>query len=287
MDRDNHCVSGALSGNRFALARRLGNPFGTVKPIYFSNSAQGIDAGPSAKEPPGAFGPAIARAAVQSIGVSTKKLYGPPARSPEYALAVSLIFTKATNQCIILGTEPPHVLSTSILWNSLLHDSRFKQIVISNAMPGDIITQSGWHQATGFAGIVVDHGRIVSNSSRGVQDNFSLAEIQRAYPAMAVFRYLGVQKFANSSLANSGYDPDKPRVATGQTGGGQWTSGDRQTTGLKGVFAGKIKSRRCADDDEETDPVLREDQQLRDRLENFRELTPDEKEYQKNEADPD
>ncbi|HEX4083631.1 MAG TPA: hypothetical protein VHY22_01875, partial [Chthoniobacteraceae bacterium] len=77
----------------------MGNPFGAIKPIYFSNSGQGIDTGPSAKEPPpSAYGPGIARAAIQSIGISTKNLYGPPAGSPKYALAVSLIFTKATNQ---------------------------------------------------------------------------------------------------------------------------------------------------------------------------------------------
>ncbi|HEX4086825.1 MAG TPA: hypothetical protein VHY22_18065, partial [Chthoniobacteraceae bacterium] len=111
----------------------MGNPFGTVKPVYFSNSAQGSDTGPRAKETPGAFGPAIARAAIQSIGVSTKKLYGPPARSPEYALAVSLIFTKATNQSIMLGTPPGHVLSTSILWASLVHDKRFEQVPMSEA----------------------------------------------------------------------------------------------------------------------------------------------------------
>ncbi|HEX4085790.1 MAG TPA: hypothetical protein VHY22_12830 [Chthoniobacteraceae bacterium] len=161
---------------------------------------------------------------MQNIGISTKKPYGPPAISSEYALAVSLIFTKATNQCIILGTEPRHVLSTSILWNSLLHDSRFKQVSLSQALPGDIIIQSGWHQATGFTGVVVDHGRIVSNSSRGVQNNSSLAEIQRAYPAMAVFRYIGVQRFANCYLAN-GYNPDEARIPAGQPGGGQWTTG--------------------------------------------------------------
>jgi hypothetical protein len=156
---------------------------------------------------------------------------------------------------------------------------------MKQVLPGDIIIESGWHQAKGFAGIVMDHGRIVSNSSQGVQNNSSLVEIQRAHLAMAMFRYIGVQKFANCSLANDGYNPDEPRIPGGQTGGGQWTTGGGRTTGPKGFYARKRKFQRCADDDEETDPILREDQQLRDRLENFRELTPEEKEYQKNEAE--
>ena len=42
----------------------------------------------------------IAQTALQSIGMSTKEPWGPPISLPQYALAVSLIFTKATNQTI-------------------------------------------------------------------------------------------------------------------------------------------------------------------------------------------
>ena len=63
--------------------------------------------------------------------------------NPEYALAVSLLFTRATNQRIMLGTEPSHVLSTSLLYNSLVHDSRFMQVPTSCADPGDIVVKSG------------------------------------------------------------------------------------------------------------------------------------------------
>jgi hypothetical protein len=104
-------------------------------------------------------GTKIAQTAVQSIGMSTEAPWGPPKRFPENALAVSLIFTKATNQTIILGTPPKHVFGTSILWASLLHDKRFTQVPMSDAAPGDIIIGSGWQQgADGYAGIVVDHG---------------------------------------------------------------------------------------------------------------------------------
>jgi len=167
----------------------------------------------------------IAQTAVQSIGISTRDPWGPPISLPQYALAVSLIFTKATNQTIIVGTPPKHVLSTSILWNSLVHDKRFTQIPMSKAAPGDIIIGSGWQQgADGYAGIVVDHGRIVNNSSQGVQDNSSLVEIQRGHPGMVFFRYTGVPGHRSYPLANAGFDPNEPRLPAGQPGGGQWTS---------------------------------------------------------------
>jgi len=67
---------------------------------------------------------------------------------------------------------------------------------MSEAAPGDIIIGSGWQQgADGYAGIVVDHGRIVSNGSDGVQNNSSLAEIQRSHPEMVLFRYVGFSNY--------------------------------------------------------------------------------------------
>ena len=173
----------------------------------------------------------IAQTAVQGIGMSTKDPWGPPLSVPQYALAVSLIFTKATNQTIILGTPPKHVLSTSILWSSLAHDKRFEQIPMSEAAPGDIIIEPGWQRgADSYVGIVVDHGRIVSNSSQGVQSNSSLLEIQRHHPEMVAFCYVGFWNYYRSKpLANAGFDPNEPRNPAGQPGGGQWTTGGAGT----------------------------------------------------------
>jgi len=179
--------------------------------------------GTGEKDPQSAYDTQIAQTALQSIGMSTRNFGGPFTSPPEYALAVSIIFTKATNQAIMLGTEPRHVLSTSILCNSLLHDKRFKQVTISEAAPGDIIVASGGHQAVGYAGILVDHGRIVSNSSLGVQNNSSLLEIQRNNQGMAIFRYIGVRRNRSRTLANANFDPIEPRLPAGQPGGGQWT----------------------------------------------------------------
>jgi len=101
---------------------------------------------------------------------------------------------------------------------------------MSEAAPGDIIIASHKNQADGYAGIVVDHGRIVSNSSRGVQNNSSLVEIQRNRQEMAIFRYIGVQKYRSRLLANAGYNDDEPRLPAGQPGGGQWTAGMAPST---------------------------------------------------------
>jgi len=169
----------------------------------------------------------IAQSAVQGIGMSTKEIRGTWLNSPNHALAVSLLFTRATNQRIMLGTEPGHVLSTSHLCNSLLHDSRFMQVPMSHAAPGDIVVQSGLNP-DGYAGIVVDHGRIVGDNSHGVQNNSSLVETQRHLPPTLLFRYIGVQKYPGytfAALANEGFNPDEPRLPAGQPGGGQWTSG--------------------------------------------------------------
>ena len=130
--------------------------------------------------------------------------------NPNYALAVSMLFTRATNQSIILGTPPDHVLSTSILYSCLLHDSRFREVPMSDAVPGDIIIASHPNQADGYAGIVVDHRRIVSDSSNGVQNDSSLVEIQRSRPAMAIFRYIGVQGKVMIDTDGSGPDHGDP-----------------------------------------------------------------------------
>jgi hypothetical protein len=103
---------------------------------------------------------------------------------------------------------------------------------MNEAAPGDIVIGSGWqHGADGYAGIVVDHGRIVSNSSQGVQDNSSLPEIQRSHPGMIAFRYVGFWNYYRSKpLANAGFNPGEARIPAGQSGGGQWTSGMAPST---------------------------------------------------------
>ena len=176
------------------------------------------------REMPNTYGAQIAQAALRSIGTSVRNPGGPLTGRPEYALAVSTIFTKATNQTIMLGTPPHHVLSRSHLWNSLLHDNRFKQVTMSEAAPGDIIIEPGFQNgASGYASIVVDHGRIVSDSSRGIEDNSSLIEVQRNHPSILLFRYIGIQARRGHAFVNANFNSDESRVPAGQNGGGQWT----------------------------------------------------------------
>jgi len=125
----------------------------------------------------------------------------------------------------------------------MVHDKRFEQVPMSAAAPGDIIIGPGRQQgADGYAGIVVDHERIVSNSSQGVQNNCSLSEIQRSHPGMAVFRYVGFWNYyRGKQLANAGYNPDESRVPAGQPGGGQWTTGGAgaKVQGPQSAFGGR------------------------------------------------
>lgn len=62
----------------------------------------------------------IAQSPIQGIGMSTKETRGAWMNNPNYAFAVSMLFTRATNQRISLGTAQGDVLSTSLLCTSLL-----------------------------------------------------------------------------------------------------------------------------------------------------------------------
>jgi len=255
------------------------------------NGAQGTGTHAGEKEPLSAYGPQIAQTALLSVGLSTRDLKGTRMSTLEYAEVVSIIFTKATNQAIMLGTEPRHVLSTSLLRTSLLHDKRFRQVPMSEATPGDIILESTGYQASGYAGIVVDHGRIVSMGRAGiVQDNSSLLEIQSTRQSMALFRYVGVQRRPTYPLANAGYNDNEPRLPKGQPGGGQWTSGSlgiaRGTR--QSVYDSRKKARHCAGDgivdDEDSEPGFREEKDKERAVDNFHEPTQLEQEQRDNDA---
>ncbi len=197
-----------------------------IRPVGEPASRNGPNAGARERGLQRIEGMKIARSAVRGIGISPKEIRGSWMDNPNCALAVSLLFTRATNHRIMLGTEPNHVLSTSLLYNSLVHDSRFMQLPMSQGAPGDIVVQSGLNP-NGYAGIATDHGRIATDS-KGVRSHSSLAEMQRHIPRVFLFRYIGVQNFPGYTLAllaNAGFNPDEPRLPAGQPGGGQWTAG--------------------------------------------------------------
>jgi len=218
-------LAGSNPAEVTSTARRLHATIKSHRSFGQPNGDQETGTSAAEKQPQSAYGMKIAQAALQSVGMSIQDCPGPNMGPPEYALAISIIFTKATEQAIMPGTAPRHVLSTSLLCNSLLHDKRFRLVPMSEASPGDIIIESGGNQAHGYAGIVVNHGRLVSNSSQGVQNDSSLVEIQHSHPETVIFRYMGVQGHRISPFANANFNPNEPRILVGQRGGGQWTAG--------------------------------------------------------------
>ena len=132
---------------------------------------------------------------------------------------------------------------------------------MSEAAPGDVIVESGWRQgAAGYAGIVVDHGRIVSmGTAATVQNNHSLLEFQRSPHEMAIFRYIGVQKCPSYPLANQVYNPDEARVPAGQPGGGQWTNTGAGTKAQQRLAA-RLKSPHTAKSGPAPTPDVRQRQ---------------------------
>jgi len=90
-------------------------------------------------------------------------------------------------------------------------------------------------------------------------------------------------------LANQGYNPNEPRLPAGQPGGGQWTSMGAGTSARRGAYDARRESQQCAGEQitpegVETEPGLREENELEDRVENFRELTPQEEARRENES---
>ena len=89
---------------------RLAKP---LRPGGHPGFGQGVSAAARENEPQGVEGMKIAQTAAQSIGMSTRSVYGPFTGPPKNALAVSLIFTKATEQTLIFTSVKYGALGTS------------------------------------------------------------------------------------------------------------------------------------------------------------------------------
>jgi hypothetical protein len=130
-----------------------------------------------ANEPRSADSLQIANAALQSIGMPNRNTPGTYTSNPEYAAAVSTIFTKATNQAIMLGTDPNRVLSTSILCNSLLHDTRFRRVPIREAAPGEVkLQQLAQDIAFAYGGKASDYYKALDDTDPKVQELMGLLD---------------------------------------------------------------------------------------------------------------
>ena len=124
---------------------------------------------------------------------------------------------------------------------------------MSEAAPRDIVIVSHPTETDGYVGIVVDRGRVVSNSNKGVQDDISLAELQRRGIEMTAFRYVGLWNYYHSKpFDNAGFNQAEVRIPAGQPGGGQWTAEGTMAARHRIAFGGTPKSQNCSSDHTKT-----------------------------------
>lgn len=149
----------------------------------------------------------IANAASMSVGKSlSADTAGTKGGKLGCADAVCQIFSNATGEELV----PGGTLSTSEMSSSLANDQRFVKIPVDEASKGDIVlTPRG--KVAGHVGIVVDGGRIVSNSSAGfkggkpgtVAENYSIDSwVKNVSPRnptqTAAYRYVGSEGIDNA-----------------------------------------------------------------------------------------
>jgi hypothetical protein len=122
--------------------------------------------------------------------------------------ALSLMFYRATGYPIIPG-KPIIQLGTATLWDHLSSDKKNWQMIRdwkTSSKPGDVIlTATNPGHGHGHTGIIVDNGKIISNSSNGmppssdntgqIEMNYKLStwkNIEKNNPQKtAAFRYIG------------------------------------------------------------------------------------------------
>ena len=151
----------------------------------------------------GSLADSIANVAKMSVGkMSTASTPGTQGGKLGCADAVCRIFNQATGEELV----PGGTLSTSQMSASLSNDPRFAKIPLDEAQKGDIVlTPRG--KVAGHVGIVVDNGKVVSNSSAGfkggkpgtVTENYSIdswakSVAPRNPSKTAAYRYIGGQQ---------------------------------------------------------------------------------------------
>lgn len=167
-----------------------------------TSNATGVDKdGNPTYNPDGTASGSLTDSANKLIGTSTANIPGTQGGNLGCAAAVSMMFKDATGQDILPGKSM--VLGTGELYSGLSNDSRFIKVPLGSAQPGDIVVTAQGSQA-GHTGIVVNDGRIISNSSSGyngsqrgtIQNNYSIQSWQntvapRNESQTSAFRYVG------------------------------------------------------------------------------------------------
>jgi hypothetical protein len=149
----------------------------------------------------------IAKSAWANLNVPTRGISGTEGGGVGCAAAVSIIFYRATGLPIMKGrSKNPIELGTASLWTEFTKTSKENWSMIkdwsTDYQPGDIILTSRGAKA-GHVGVVVEGGKIISNSSSGfkgdspgqIELNYSIStwqEVANRNPQQtAIFRYTG------------------------------------------------------------------------------------------------
>ena len=115
----------------------------------------------------------INETAKKMIGTSTKNVPGTEGGNLGCCAGVSMMYKQATGEDILPGK--PIVIDTAEAYARLSNDSRFEKLPVSQGRGGDIIITARGKEH-GHAGVIVDGGRIVSNSSKGavLRDDYTI-----------------------------------------------------------------------------------------------------------------
>ena len=159
----------------------------------------------------------IVMSAYANLNVPTRKVPNTDYGNLGCAAAVSIIFYRSTGYPLVPKKQIE--LSTSNLWRSLNKSRDWEKISDwrSQYQPGDIIITARGKKA-GHVGVVVDGGKIISNSSGGFQGdqkgqiemNYSISSwdsvAQRNPQQTALFRYIGpyADKWGDIPPSNKG-----------------------------------------------------------------------------------
>jgi hypothetical protein len=161
----------------------------------------------------GSISDSIASAAEMNIGkLSTAKTPGTQGGNMGCADAICRTFEMATGEELV----PGGTLSTREMATNLNNDPRFVKVPFNEAQKGDIVLTPRKGNKAGHTGIVLDGGKIASNSSKGfagkspgtftqnyTMDSWGRNVAPRNPSETAAYRYVGSQGIDNA-LAMSG-----------------------------------------------------------------------------------
>jgi hypothetical protein len=156
----------------------------------------------------GGISDSIASAAEMNIGkLSTAKTPGTQGGNVGCADAVCRTFKQATGEELV----PGGTLSTREMATNLGKDPRFVKVSLNEAQKGDIVLTPRKGNKAGHTGIVLDGGKIASNSSKGFDGeapgtfslNYSISKWNKSITPRnpsetAAYRYIGPQGIDNA-----------------------------------------------------------------------------------------